>query len=251
MPINRLQVFKNNINSRLLNYKKNKKLANVANKYFDEIGYHKAKNVYNYFWCGLPIIQHPQDLQSKQELIWEYKPEIIIETGVAWGGSLLFYSTLLGMLSDCELIENPKVIGVEKNLKTSNRKYILSHPLSKRIQLIDGSSTSKKVIDQISGIVYGKKVMIILDSNHTHKHVLKELYLYSKFCKKDGYIVVEDTSIETQKNHPKDRNWGKGNSPLSAIREFISNQENKYIVDDYYTKKSIISGMHGGILKKL
>ena len=122
MPINRLKKFKDEILFRLQEYKKNPKLKKSATSFFDQIGYDKAKNVYNFFWCGIPIIQLPQDIQTKQELIWEYKPEIIVETGVAWGGSLIFYSTMLGMLEDSVHINNGKVIGVEKNLKPSNKE---------------------------------------------------------------------------------------------------------------------------------
>ena len=183
MPINRLK-FKDEIELRISKYDKNKNLNKAAKSFFDEIGYHKAKNVYNYFWCGVPIIQLPQDIQTKQEIIWEYKPEIIIETGVAWGGSLLFYSTLLCMLEDSNIIKNGIVIGIENRLKAINKKNINSHPLSKRIKLIEGSSTSIKVIKQLENITRDKKVIVILDSNHTHKHVLKELILYSKLIKK-------------------------------------------------------------------
>ena len=252
MPINRLKKFKDEILFRLQEYKKNPKLKKSATSFFDQIGYDKAKNVYNFFWCGIPIIQLPQDIQTKQELIWEYKPEIIIETGVAWGGSLIFYSTMLGMLEDSGHINNGKVIGVEKKLKPSNKEKIFSHPLSKRIDIYEGSSISKEIVKKVSKVAKDKRTIIILDSNHSHKHVLKELKLYSDLIQKNGFIIVEDTAIENLAIHPSSKNWGQGNSPLSAIKEFLTQDQSKsFSVIDYYTDKSIISGMHGGILKKI
>ncbi len=210
----------------------------------------KIKYVYNFSWFGLPILQVPQDLQAKQEIIWKVKPDIIIETGVAAGGSLMFSATMLMALEGCGLINDGKVIGIEINLYPQNLNAIINHPLSKKIILVQASSVDKGTIASVYELVKGKKVMVFLDSNHTHNHVLKELRAYAHMVSVGGYIVVEDTGIEDlPKGTTSDRPWGKGNNPKTAVWEFLKENDN-FEIDDIY-KKLIMTGNPSGYLKRI
>ncbi len=210
----------------------------------------KVKYVYNFSWFGLPILQVPQDLQAKQEIIWDVKPNIIIETGVALGGSIMFSATMLTALQACGEIENAEVVGIEINLYPKSRKDIFNHSLSKIITIIDGSSVDEGIITKVHKIAKGKRVLIYLDSNHTHKHVLAELKAYAPLISIGSYIIVEDTGIEdlplgTTSNRP----WGRGNNPKTAVWEFL--KENKdFEIDDIY-KKLIMTGNPCGYLKRI
>ena len=151
----------------------------------------EEKYSYNFSWLGRPIIQYPQDMIAMHELIWQVKPDLIIETGIAHGGSLIYYASLL------ELIGKGEVLGIDIDIRDHNKKEILNHFMLKRITMIEGSSTAPEILEQIEIHVHGKKnVMVLLDSNHTHDHVLRELRLYSKFVTKGSYLVVFDTIIE-------------------------------------------------------
>ena len=150
-----------------------------------------TKYVYHFDWLGVPIIQFPSDMIVLQEIIFKYKPDIIVETGVAHGGSLLFYSSILSLLK-----KKFSVIGVDIKIKSINKKKILSTPLSKHIKLFESSSTNNSTFEKIKKITLGKKIIVILDSNHSHDHVLNEIKMYSQLIKKNGYLVVMDTAIE-------------------------------------------------------
>lgn len=199
---------------------------------------------YHFRWLGFPIIQYPQDIVALQEIIWKTKPELIIETGIAHGGSIIFSASLL------ELLGKGEVIGVDVKIKKKNRISIEKHPFSKRIKMIEGSSISKKVIKQVSQFAKDKKrVMIILDSNHTHKHVLRELQAYSSLVTKGNYLVVLDTVIEDMpKGIFTNRPWDKGNNPKSAVQEFLR-KNSRFKVDKMLEKKLLISVAPGGYLK--
>ena len=210
----------------------------------------KVRYVYNFRWFGLPILQVPQDLQAKQEIIWEVKPNLIIETGVACGGSIMFSATMLIALQACGEIEDGKVVGIELNLYPENRKAIFNHSLSKIITIIDGSSVDEDIIAEIHKIAKGKRVLIYLDSNHTHEHVLGELRAYSPLVSVGSYIIVEDTGIEDlPKDSCSDRPWGKGNNPKTAVWEFLKENDN-FEIDDIY-KKLIMTGNPSGYLKRI
>ncbi len=210
----------------------------------------KVRYVYNFRWFGLPILQVPQDLQAKQEIIWEVKPNLIIETGVACGGSIMFSATMLIALQACGEIEDGKVVGIELNLYPENRKAIFNHSLSKIITIIDGSSVDEDIIAEIHKIAKGKRVLIYLDSNHTHEHVLAELRAYSPLVSVGSYIIVEDTGIEDlPKDSCSDRPWGKGNNPKTAVWEFLKENDN-FEIDDIY-KKLIMTGNPSGYLKRI
>jgi cephalosporin hydroxylase len=209
---------------------------------------HSLKHEYSYHfeWLGLPIIQYPQDIIAYQEIIWNVKPDLIIETGIARGGSLVLSASIL------QLIGKGQVLGIDIDIKKENLKKIETHVLKKRIKMIQGSSTDKNIIKQIKKIAKNKKkIMVVLDSNHTHEHVLKELESYSQFVKKGCYIIVFDTIIEDipQRIAKKSKRlWGKGNSPKSAVKEFLK-KNSRFIIDTRISDKLQISVAPSGYLK--
>jgi len=199
---------------------------------------------YHFTWLGLPIIQYPQDIIAVQELIWRIQPDIVIETGVARGGSLILSASLLKLLGG-----NRKVIGIDIDMRPHNALAIKNHPLSDMIELIQGSSIDSEVLAQVKSIASNyKKPLVFLDSLHTHSHVLKELELYSPFVKKDSYIVVFDTLIEDMpENSYPDRPWSKGNNPKTAVREFLQHN-NRFCIDNNIDNKLQITVAHNGYL---
>jgi len=206
----------------------------------------KYKYSYYFNWLGRPIIQIPQDIVALQEVIWETRPDLIIETGIARGGGLIFYASML------ELIGKGEVLGVDIDIREHNRKEIKKHKMAKRIRMIEGSSTDEKVIKEVEKIVKRhKEIMVCLDSLHTHNHVLKELNLYSKFVSKGSYLVVFDTIIEYfPKGFFRDRPWDKGNNPLTAVKEFLKKNKN-FIIDKEIENKLLITCAPGGFLKRI
>jgi cephalosporin hydroxylase len=201
---------------------------------------------YNFDWLGRPFIQVPQDIVALQEIIWKTKPDLIIETGIAHGGGLIFYASMLELLGEGE------VIGIDVEIRTHNRKEIEKHPLSERIIMFEGSSTDDKVVKEVEKIVKRhKKVMVCLDSLHTHEHVLNELNIYSKFVSKGNYLVVFDTVIEFfPKGFFKDRAWDKGNNPYTAVKEFLKHNKN-FVVDKEIENKLLITCAPGGYLLRV
>lgn len=187
---------------------------------------------YMFEWMGRPIIQDPQDLCAIQEIIWTYKPEAIIETGVARGGSLVLSASILAGISYGELLrgETPvarKVVGVDIDIRPHNREAIAGHALAPMIDLVQGSSIDPAIVDRVATLVEGKrKVMVFLDSNHTRDHVFEELRLYSPLVSRNSALLVMDTGIE---HAPVDsfnvsRPWGPGNSPLTAVNDFLATE---------------------------
>lgn len=205
----------------------------------------KHQYTYNFDWLGLPIIQCPQDIVALQELIWATKPDIIVETGVARGGSLVLSASILHLLNG-----KGKVIGVDIDIRPHNRKAIETHPLAFRIELLQGSSIDDKIINQVKKhISPTDKVMVILDSNHTHEHVLRELELYSPLVSKDCYLVVMDTVVEDlPDDFFPDRPWGAGNNPKTAVHEFLR-KTNRFEIDDLIHKKLLLTYAPDGYLK--
>lgn len=205
------------------------------------------KYSYNFHWMGLPIIQYPQDIVALQEIIWETKPDLVIETGVARGGSILLYASLLEMLQSKGI-----VVGIDVDIRRHNRKRIIEHPLSHRIRLIEKSSLDKQTIEQVKHYAEGKtRIMVTLDSNHTHQHVLDELNLYSPFVSVGCYLVVFDTVVEDmhQGCFP-DRPWGKGNNPKTAVTKFLK-QNREFRVDQLLEQKLIITAAPSGYLQRI
>ena len=222
----------------------NKKLKKIALNFF--INSWRQKYSYNFDWLGRPIIQIPQDIVALQEIIWETKPDLIIETGIAHGGSLIFYASML------ELIGRGEVLGIDVDIREHNKKEIEKHKMAKRIKMIEGSSTDEKVVKEVEKIgKRHKKVMVCLDSLHTHKHVLKELNLYSKFVTKGSYLVVFDTIIEYfPKGFFKDRPWDKGNNPATAVKAFLKKNKN-FVIDKEIENKLLITCAPGGYLERI
>jgi len=206
----------------------------------------KAQYSYNFSWMGRPIIQYPQDMVAMQEIIWDIKPDLIIETGIAHGGSLIYYASLL------ELIGKGEVLGVDIDIRDHNRKEIEKHPMFARIKMIQGSSVSAETVAEVNKYISGKeKVLVCLDSNHTHEHVLNEIRMYSPFVTVGSYLIVFDTIVETMPdNYLPGRPWTKGNNPMSAVREFLKSDD-KFIVDTTIDNKLLISVAPGGYLRKV
>jgi cephalosporin hydroxylase len=191
------------------------------------------KWAYNFTWMGRPAIQFPNDAWAVQELIWAIKPDLIIEAGIAHGGSLMFSASMLALLEMEEAIKagqmfdprkpKRKVLGLDIDIRAHNREAIEAHPMAHWIQMIQGSSVSPEVISQVHEIAKGyKTVMVLLDSNHTHEHVLSELQAYAPLTSKGSYCVVFDTLVEDMpKALSGDRPWGPGNSPKTAVWQYL------------------------------
>lgn len=209
------------------------------------------KGYYNYIWSwlGVPIIQQPSEILVNQEIMFNYKPDVVIETGVARGGSVIFYSSILNLIKN-----KYKVIGIDIELRGHNRKAIFNHKMSKNIKIFDGSSVDTKIFQKIEKLCKNKKVIVILDSDHSKKHVLEELNLYSKLIKKNGYLVVADTILGflNKKQTPKIRSkvLYRGNEPYAALKEFLKSNKN-FIIDKKLNGKLLISQNFNGYIKKI
>ena len=203
------------------------------------------KYSYNFRWLGLPIIQFPQDIIAMQEIVWQVKPDLIIETGIARGGSLIFYASMLELIG-----KNGQVLGIDVDIREHNRRAIENHPLSKRIRMFRGSSTDRKTVQVARELAQAKKrVLVALDSNHTHDHVLKELNLYSPLVTKHSYLVVFDTIIEDMPDgYYADRPWGKGNNPKTAVHEFLKKND-RFVIDKEIESKLLITVAPDGYLR--
>lgn len=204
----------------------------------------KYKYSYNFTWLGSPIIQFPQDIIAMQEIIWRVKPDLIIETGIAHGGSLIFYASMLELLGS-----NGEVLGIDIDIREHNRKEIENHSMFKRITMIEGSSIDKCIAKQVWDFAKEKKVLVVLDSNHTHEHVKRELEVYSPLVSKDSYLVVFDTAIEDlPEDFFPDRPWGKGNNPKTAVWEFLKTND-RFKIDKEIENKLLITVAPDGYLK--
>ena len=244
--------FKEEVNERIEGNKDNYPLKKIANEFM--LASTKPKYSYNFSWMGRPIIQYPQDMIAMQEIVWEVKPDLIIETGIAHGGSLIFTASMLELLSICEGdSEGIKrmVLGIDIDIREKNRIAIEKHPMSNRIQMIQGSSIDCEIVEEVKQIASKfNKVLVCLDSNHTEDHVLKELQAYSGLVTPESYCVVFDTIIEDfpEDTYP-DRSWGPGNSPKSAVKKFLE-ANNNFIVDETIDSKLLLSVAPSGYLKR-
>lgn len=203
------------------------------------------KYPYNFTWLGRPMIQLPQDVLALQETIWRTRPQVIVETGIAHGGSLIFHASMLQLLGG-----EGRVIGVDIDIRAHNRAAIEAHPLAGRITLVQGSSVEPATATQVRALVGdAKDVMVVLDSNHTHDHVLAELRAYAPLVRKGGALVVMDTLIEDlPASFFPDRPWRPGNSPKSAVRQFLAEQR-RFEVDREMDAKLLISACPEGYLR--
>ncbi|EBA14278.1 hypothetical protein RSK20926_00030 [Roseobacter sp. SK209-2-6] len=221
----------------------------------------KAQYSYNFHWMDRPIIQYPQDIVAMQELIYDLRPDLIIETGIAHGGSLIFSASVLAMLDMVEAIEagesfdpnvsKRKVLGIDIDIRDHNRVAIDAHPMRSRIEMIQGSSVDMDVIQQVHDFASGyKKVLVCLDSNHTHEHVLEELRAYAPLASVGSYCVVFDTLIEDMEEDTyTDRPWGKGNNPYTAIQAYLQESGN-FEIDSQIHERLLITVAQNGFLRR-
>ena len=232
----------------------------VTREWFDKANNYKYS--YHFEWFGRPIIQYPQDIIAMQELIWKVQPDLIIETGIAHGGSLIFNASMLVLLDYCEVqkkgvLLDPvqpqrKVLGIDIDIRPHNRATIEAHPMSNYIEMIEGSSIAPKIIEQVKNIAKDYQcILVCLDSNHTHEHVLSELKAYAQLVSVGSYCVVFDTIIEDM---PDDifpnRPWGPGNSPETAVWEYLKTHP-EFEIDKSIQHKLLITVAPDGYLKRV
>ena len=209
------------------------------------------KYSYNFSWLGRPIIQYPQDMVAMQEIIWQVQPDLIIETGIAHGGSLIFSASMLELLASCTGHEG-EVLGLDIDIRPHNRTAIEAHPLFKRISMIEGSSIAPEIIAQVYAKAEGKKrILLCLDSNHTHDHVLAELEAYAPLTSVGSYCVVMDTVVEDiPEELSNDRPWGQGNNPKTAVWEYLKTHD-EFEIDQNIHNKLLITVAPDGYLKRV
>lgn len=210
-----------------------------------------AKYSYNFTWLGRPIIQYPQDIVFLQELIYAIKPDLIIETGIAHGGSLILSASMLELNAACGGPAGGEVVAVDIDIRAYNRRALEAHPMFRRITLIEGPSTEVDVVADVRKRADGKRnVLVFLDSNHTHEHVRAELEAYAPLVSVGSYCVVFDTIIEHLRTHTfSDRPWGIGNNPKTAVAEYVKAHP-EFVVDSAADNKLLISAAPGGYLKR-
>ena len=221
-----------------------------------------AKYSYHFKWLGRPIIQYPQDVVAMEEIIWRVRPDLIIETGIAHGGSLIFSASMLALLDICDGIEQKKsidpfksgrkVLAVDIDIRAHNRAAIEAHPMASRIQMIQGSSIAPEIIEEVRSIAAGyRTILVCLDSNHTHAHVLEELRAYAPLVTNGSYCVVFDTIVEDLPAEMfADRPWGPGDNPKTAVREFLKSHS-EFEIDKSIDHKLLISVAPDGFLKRV
>jgi cephalosporin hydroxylase len=205
------------------------------------------KYSYNFTWLGRPIIQYPQDVMAMQELIWLVRPDLIIETGIAHGGSLIFYASMLELLGG-----SGRVLGIDIDIRAHNRAEIERHPMFKRIDMLEGSSIAPETVTTVETVAAkAERVMVVLDSNHTHSHVASELSYYAPLVTVGSYCVVFDTVVEDMPADSfPDRPWGKGNNPKTAVREYLKSHP-EFEIDKSIQDKLLITVAPDGYLKRV
>jgi cephalosporin hydroxylase len=243
--MNEIEKFKEEVRANIQGLISDHDLQALSRIWVREISRHKY--AYNFTWMGRPIIQFPQDMVAIQEIIWATKPDLIIETGIAHGGSLIYYASLLEMMG-----LDSYVLGIDIDIREHNRAEIDAHPMRKRIEMIQGSSIAPDTVAIVAEHAKGKKsVLVVLDSNHTHDHVLQELKLYSPFVTVDNYLVVCDTLVEDMpEDLITDRPWGKGNNPKTAVWEFLKASP-QFEIDKAIEAKILITVASDGYLKRV
>jgi cephalosporin hydroxylase len=206
-------------------------LSALSRAWMDRAAVHRYS--YHFDWLGRPVIQHPQDIVAFQELVWRIRPDLIVETGVAHGGSLVMFASFLAMLDLTEAAESGgvvdpsrptrRVLGVDIDIRAHNRAALEAHPLRAYIDLVQGSSVDDDVAARVRAAAAGRpRVMVVLDSNHTHEHVLRELELYAPLVTPGSYCVVCDTVIEDMPADAfPDRPWGHGDNPKTAVWAYL------------------------------
>ena len=231
----------------------NKSISEIARIFLEATV--EAKYSYCFDWLGRPIIQYPQDIVAFQELVSTVKPNLIIETGIAHGGSLVLSASMLCLLDVMEGLDprqSPrKVVGVDIDIRPHNRKALDEHPLRFKIELIEGSSIAPEIIQQVRSHADGvDRVLVSLDSNHTHEHVLAELNAYADLVSVGSYCIVFDTAIEDlPPGSFPDRAWDVGNNPKTAVHEWLKSHP-EFEIDKDIDNKLLISVAPDGYLKR-
>ena len=245
-----MDIFEQEVKERIMANDQNADLRTSADAFMRESTVPKYS--YNFSWLGRPIIQYPQDIMAMQEIIWQVQPDLIIETGIAHGGSLIFYASMLALNAVCGGPQDASVLGVDIDIRAHNREAIEKHPMFKRISMIQGSSVAPEIIEQVKAKAVGKRrVLVCLDSLHTHDHVLAELEAYAPLTSVGSYCVVFDTVIEDMPAHMfPDRPWGPGNNPKTAVREYLKTHP-EFEIDKSVQHKLLITVAPDGYLKRM
>lgn len=252
--------FKSDIPNRIEEMRKNEALTKPALEFLRASAV--AEYSYNFHWMDRPIIQYPQDMVAMQELIWEVKPDLIVEMGIAHGGSLIYSASILAMMDMCDAIEagttldpaqsKRKVLGVDVDIRPHNRAAMDAHPMRSRIEMFEGSSIEQPMISKVQEFAKDyDRVLVCLDSNHTHDHVLAELEAYASLTSKGSYCVVFDTLIEdmAEDAYPN-RSWGKGDNPKTAVWEYLKSHP-EFEIDKSIPDRLQITVAHDGYLKRV
>lgn len=245
-----MKQFEEEVNARILENGRNRRLVEAARSFTEASTIPKYS--YNFSWLGRPIVQYPQDMVAMQELVWSIQPDLVVETGIAHGGSLIFYASLLELNAACGGPMDGRVLGIDIDIRAHNRAAIEAHPMSKRISMIQGSSVAPEVVEKVKTAAKGKeRVLVCLDSNHTHEHVLAELQAYAALTSVGSYCVVFDTIIEDLPAEMfPDRPWGPGDNPKTAVQEYLSLHP-EFEIDRRMNNKVLISVAPDGYLKRI
>lgn len=269
--MNHAKKFRNEVKENIQGLGSDKDLQGLSNIWIREIAPYKY--AYNFCWLERPIIQFPQDMVAMQELIWQVKPDLIIETGIAHGGSLILSASMLAIIDYCEAAESGKtldpkigrrrVLGIDIDIRAHNRSAIEGHPLAHKIDMLQGSSIAPDIISQVHEFAKGyERILVCLDSNHTHEHVLAELEAYAPLVTPSSYCVVFDTIIEDMpKNMFSNRPWGKDNNPKTAVWEYlrllkeegrkaINGEQLTFDIDSMIENKLLITVAPDGYLRR-
>ncbi|OHC12340.1 MAG: cephalosporin hydroxylase [Pseudomonadales bacterium GWC1_66_9] len=257
--MNPIEQFEQERRERLESYGADKEFTELSREWLQASM--QRKYVYNFDWLGRPIIQYPQDMAAIQELVWRVRPDLIIETGIAHGGSLVLSASLLAMLDMCEAIEagttidprvsSRKVLGVDIDIRAHNRSAIEGHPMASRIEMIQGSSIDADVVMKVRDFAANyKRVLVFLDSMHTHDHVLAELQAYAPLVSLGSYCVVFDTFVEDMPpSFFADRPWDVGNNPKTAVQQWLATQSD-FVVDSEIERKFQVTVAPCGFLRR-
>ncbi|MCB1697135.1 MAG: cephalosporin hydroxylase family protein [Pseudomonadales bacterium] len=258
--MNPSEKFQEEVKANIAGLGEDEALQELSRLWCAEVSRHKY--AYNFSWLGRPAIQFPNDAWALQEIIWQVRPDLIIEAGIAHGGSLVFSASMLSLLDLTDAIAagqtmNPaisrrKVLGIDIDIRAHNRKAIEAHPMASRIQMIEGSSIAEKTIAQVKSVAANyDRILVCLDSNHTHEHVLAELHAYAGLTSIGSYCVVLDTLVDDMPEAMfNDRPWGPGNSPKSAVKQYLKSHP-EFEVDAGIHHKLLITVAPDGYLKRI
>ena len=252
--------FQHQVSSEIDEMSKDKEFSDISKQWMHESI--KSRYSYHFQWMGVPVIQYPQDILAMQELIWAVRPDLIIETGIAHGGSLILNASALAMLDMCDAIQagknidpsksERKVIGIDIDIRAHNKAAIEAHPMASRIQMIQGSSIDPETVEKVKKAARGyKTVLVSLDSNHTHDHVLAELEAYGPMTTKGSYCVVFDTVIEDLPAEMfGDRPWAPGDNPKTALHAWLKTHP-EFEIDKSIDHKLLVSVAPDGFLRRV